>query len=116
MTLTCDSSKTTGRYAKYAIEYGANTDSLQEIQYSDIELETMTGSENGAFAEYTIAKINLRKGANVIRLMTDNSNVDELGGTYAATAPAIDGIILKNVSDKAVVIWNGEKGYPFANL
>ncbi len=114
MILTTDN-KNTGSYAKYKISYGTSLNDLTEIKYSDIELNTMPDSENGAFKDCAIGNINLKVGANVVQVMTDNTNTDGLGGTYKATAPAIDCMKLNDVTNEAAVIWNGEKGCPFAN-
>ena len=61
-----------------------------------------------------IEGVHLKKGANVIKLITANS-INPAGegmGTYRGTAPTIDCI---KIDTDAVVTWDGSKGFPKDN-
>ena len=82
----------------------------EAISYSPVSLKLVENSQQGVFADYSIGKVHLKEGANLIRLKTINS--EPLGGTLTATAPIIDALKLET---DAVVIWDGNYGLPKTN-
>lgn len=88
-----------------------------ELQYEDIVFTGVTMGDDPAsgldcldFADYTIAiNVTLKKGANVIRLVTENS-VPMEGTTLEAAAPIVDCI---KIETAGVVIWDANRGLPF---
>ncbi len=80
------------------------------VQYRAIELILPDGSQQSAFADYSLGSIHLNKGENLIQVKTINQ--DALGGTLTATAPIIDCIHLET---EAVVTWDGAYGLPMSN-
>ena len=74
----------------------------EPIAYAAISLKLAENAQQGTFADYTLGKVHLKEGANLIQLKTTNS--EALGGTLTATAPIIDALKLET---DAVVIWDG---------
>ncbi len=80
------------------------------IDYSDIVFTGITGSGTSgvtkAFEDYLLSSsVHLNEGANVIRLVTNNS--DPMGGTMTATAPVVDCIKICSLS---ALTWG--EGFP----
>lgn len=80
------------------------------LNYGSIDLELPDSAQQSDFADFSMGKISLKKGANLIRLKTTNN--DALGGTLTATAPIIDCIKIETAD---VVIWDGTCGLPQSN-
>ena len=89
------------------------------LNYSPIAFVGVPKSEDEAsfldclpFEDYTIAiNVTLKKGANVIRLVTKNS-VPMDGTTLEAAAPIVDAI---KIETTGVVIWDANRGLPAKN-
>ncbi len=81
----------------------------EELDYPAVELV-----KGAAVTCVTINNVPLKEGANVISLVTANSDnpAGEGAGTYQGTAPMIDCI---TVETDAVVTWDGTKGLPKQN-
>jgi uncharacterized repeat protein (TIGR02543 family) len=63
-----------------------------------------TGQYKGVFEEYRINSISLKKGENIIKLVTANTNKDAMGGgTLGAVAPMIDYI---RIDTSVVLKWS----------
>ena len=72
------------------------------------------GSDIKVFSDKIIIKnVSLKKGANVIKLITNNTRnpLGEGGGTYEATAPMVDCI---KITTSAVLMWDENYGLPKA--
>ena len=82
----------------------------EPLSYSPISLKLTENSQQGLFADYSIGKVHLKEGTNLIMLKTTNST--PLGGTLTATAPIIDCVKLQT---EAVVFWDGNYGLPKEN-
>ena len=82
----------------------------EPIAYAAISLKLAENAQQGTFADYSLGKVHLKEGANLIQLKTTNS--EALGGTLTATAPIIDALKLET---DAVVIWDGNYGLPKTN-
>ena len=82
-----------------------NVPSPQDLEDPAAQLDCLP------FQDYVISmNVTLKKGANLIRLQTKNS-VPMDGTTLEAAAPIVDCI---KVETTAVVIWDANRGLPFA--
>lgn len=85
------------------VEYGTNLQNLTSVDYS------ITVTKGGNFSDYEIGNINLKKGANVIRLSVVNSLQDGTTAVMTAVAPMIDCVKL---TTEGVLTWDGTKDLP----
>lgn len=90
----------------------------EELKYAPIVFTNVPQNDDPAaaldcldFKDFVIAtKVNLKKGQNLIRLVTENSIAME-GTTLEAAAPIVDCI---KIETTGVVIWDANKSLPFA--
>lgn len=75
----------------------------KELQFAAVQFKNVPGvGDMLKFKDYTLAtNVSLKKGENVIKLITANTN--SLGGTTTATAPIVDCI---KITTSAVLSWN----------
>jgi uncharacterized repeat protein (TIGR02543 family) len=77
--------------SKNAFKFMVNGDEINYSPYTFKSTSSSTVQYKGIFEEYRIGNISLKKGENVIELVTSNSNGTEMGGgTLKAVAPMID--------------------------
>ncbi|MBQ4381415.1 MAG: InlB B-repeat-containing protein [Oscillospiraceae bacterium] len=100
--------------SNYAIEVNDEPMNYDPISFVGVPKPTDAASALDClpFKDYLIGKnIHLKKGANLIRLITKNS-VPMDGSTLEAAAPIVDSIKLET---SGVVIWDANRGLPASN-
>lgn len=90
----------------YGYQFIVNDVSMDygEVDLSDLP-EASLGQDATRFGEFYICDINLNEGLNVIKLVTNNENL-ECGGTMGAVAPEVDYIRLETTG--ATLSWHPE--------
>ena len=90
----------------YGYQFIVNDESMD---YGEVDLSTLEPAELGQdatrFGEFYICDISLKEGLNVIKLVTNNENL-ECGGTMGAVAPEVDYIRLE--TSAATLSWHPE--------
>ena len=90
----------------YGYQFIVNDESMD---YGEVDLSGLDPAELGQdatrFGEFYICDISLNEGLNVIKLVTNNENL-ECGGTMGAVAPEVDYIRLE--TSNATLSWHPE--------
>ena len=86
----------------YRVEVNGKDLNYGTISFAGNPADSST-SYKAPFREYTLGKIDLKKGTNVIRLITANTNT-AFGGTMKAVAPMVDCIKIEDIGS-ATLTW-----------